>query len=226
MTPLAKVMADTEATLRSRGFVDADELDREARKAPLQEVVRQLPRSAMACSRDELLARVHVEPMHAAVQRWEWGSPGLVLLGLTGAGKTSAAAWLVRRLVADAYQTGSGFDSATRIRWVHAARVADAIREWPLGSGTPPIIRQCERAALLIVDDAGWDVDPAPLSKIFNTRYEHTKPTMLTSAKKPDALAEHYGAPVIRRLLESAGSRALVVQAWDHDWLKGGMRDA
>lgn len=213
MEPLKKTMDDLEAHLaREWAKQEADDARREdAERLEVISLVRRRIPEFCRCSMTELAQRAHPDLLTVA-HRWSWGSPNLLLLGKTGAGKTSAAALIVRLLTRHGVRVGGpAFEKARHIHWAHAAQIAMAERQWPLGHGRSDRILRWERAELMVIDDAGWDMDPVPVSMLLNARMEAGLPTIITSGKRSGELQNHYGDAVVRRMLEPNGK---VVQVW------------
>lgn len=135
----------------------------------------------------------------------------LLLLGPTGAGKTSAMGWIFRKLVALGVRDGGdAWHRSHAMRWLAAVDLERARREHPLGKGDAPEIVQAQHASILFLDDAGWDKDPKAVSEIFNVRYESQRITVCTSGLTLAGFEQHYGAAVARRMTE-AGGKARVI---------------
>ena len=82
-----------------------------------------------------------------------------------------------------------------------------------LGEGEPPIVRDAVAAPLLLLDDVGQEVvaGTAAIAHVIQHRYDHAKPTLVTSGLTVEQLLSRYGAGVVRRLVETAGG-ALVLK--------------
>lgn len=147
--------------------------------------------------------------------RWTWGDPGVGLLGGTGIGKSTAAALVYRRLLGIGWREGGeAWERAQRLRWFAADALGRARREHRLGHGDAPELLEAASASLLVLDDAGWDRDPEGVSDVLAVRYERGAPTLITSGKTLVELAHHYGAAVMRKLVESGGKRATIIDCF------------
>lgn len=199
--PLAP--ADVEAELRQERLIES------------REVRDRLPPFLRHADRSALEGRVTGAGLLAAALAWRWGAGSLLLLGPTRCGKSTVAAHMYRRLLAEAVRAGgAAWTGAHGMAWFGAEELFAAGRAHPLGKGDVPETVAAERATLLFLDDAGWDRDPAPVSAVLNARYERQAPTVITSGKTPDELTAHYGAAVVRRMVESGGKPAKVVNCF------------
>lgn len=194
-----------------------DDLNAE-RRARMQAAARvrdRLPGFLRHAKGQDMLARVAVDVLKQTASAWRWGAGGLVFLGMTRIGKSTVAAWLFRRLLHEGWNRGgSDWELAQRLRWYSAEALCQARKEHPLGHGEAPEIVHANAASLLVIDDAGWDRDPTAVSSVLAARYEKGLPTLITSGKTLEELNQHYGAAVVRRIMESGGKRAVVVDCF------------
>lgn len=194
------------------------DLEVDARRERLvesREVRDRLPPFVRHAERAVLEARVKGAGLLAAVSAWRWGAGNLILQGPTRCGKSTAAGHLFRRLLAAGVRGGgSDWYGAERMRWFGAEELLAASRAHPLGKGDAPEVGNACYASLLFLDDAGWDRDPAVVSSILNARYERSAPTVITTGKTADELTAHYGAAVVRRMVESGGKSAVLVNCF------------
>lgn len=191
------------------------DLEQEKRASESGEIRSRIPGFLRGPKGSELLERVSAKPLKQSVSAWRIGAASLVLLGATKIGKTTAAGWLFRRLVFEGVKHGgSAWDFARRLAWFDAEELSRSRREHPLGKGDAREIVEASTASLLFLDDAGWDRDPEAVSVVLNARYKAELPTLVTSGKTTDELTAHYGAAVVRRMLESGGKRATVVDCF------------
>jgi DNA replication protein DnaC len=194
---------DNSVTVRGR-------LPEFVRNRPLQELAKRVAGAKVTGARPDAGKR-----LLEAARGWRWGSPSLLLLGPTKVGKSTVAAMLFRALVGRGIEEGGDdWERAQAMRWFGAEDLATARRQHPLGKGEAPDVEDACMATLLFIDDAGWDKDPAVVSEILDARYERMQPTVLTSGKTRHELTDHYGAAVVRRLIESGGKRATVVEVF------------
>lgn len=125
--------------------------------------------------------------------------PSVLLVGATGTGKTFAAYGAIRALSVSgagcAWQAMTAADLYARLRPRHRV---DSEEEFDLVA----------RAGLLMVDDLGaakqteWTEEVN--YRLINYRYEHNKPTLITSNVPPAQLADRLGERVASRLEEMA----------------------
>lgn len=130
------------------------------------------------------------------VDGWPW--PELVtLVGRSGAGKTSAAVAIARRLAeAGAVRPGG-------VRFLAARDLVASKRS--SGFDDPRELDLALRADLLILDDVGSGVsgtapELATVVRVIMDRHDRVAPTLVTSGHTNVQLAEIYGAGVARRL--------------------------
>jgi len=190
------------------------EPDRE-RQEKSPDILRRLPRFLRHETSLSLEARVSSQQLREAANWWHWNRGNLVLMGPSGCGKSTAAAIVVRRMVDRGVAEG-GFcwTDALGIWWFAAGELERARREHPLGQGeAPEVVKACS-ARLLVIDDAGWDRDPAPVSHVLDQRMQSARPTIITTGLTPGELSGHYGAAVIRRIVEAGGRKARVVDCF------------
>lgn len=227
--PAARTASDfmALAKLAEPAFEDSDD-GRTARTLFLRGVWETLPDNLRA-RRAELEQRAH-ERMRSVANGWWFDGPNLLILGPTGVGKTSGAALIVRRLIEDAIRTpvaferdarrhwrgcGSSFELAGLIRWQGCRELSTAMREHPLGQGTPEAIARCQNARLLVLDDIGGSDDPGALERVLNARYERGWPTITTSGLSTRDLAATFGDAMVRRMLQRRGRDGLVVSLFE-----------
>ena len=191
------------------------DLEQEQRAAESVELRERVPRFLRERKGPELLSAVSSKELAKAASAWRVGAPSLILLGPTRIGKSTAAGWLFRRLVHEGVKHGGvAWTFAKRLAWFGADALDRARREHPLGKGDAAEIVQACSASLLVIDDAGWDRDRQAVSEVLADRYERELPTVITSGRTTDELTVHYGAAVVRRMLESGGKRATVVDCF------------
>jgi DNA replication protein DnaC len=124
--------------------------------------------------------------------------PSLLLLGVTGVGKTHEAYGAMRELAVSGVYT----------QWqvTTAADLYAALRPRH-GVDSEAEFRRYRDARLLLVDDLGAERKPTEFTeeinfRLINHRYEHHLPTLMTSNVRPRDLADRLGDRVISRLAE------------------------
>lgn len=124
--------------------------------------------------------------------------PSLLLLGVTGVGKTHEAYGAMRELAVSGvyaqWQTTTAADLYAAIRPRH-------------GVDSETEFRRYRDARLLLVDDLGAERKPTEFTeeinfRLINHRYEHHLPTLMTSNMRPKELSERLGDRVTSRLVE------------------------
>jgi len=125
--------------------------------------------------------------------------PSLLLIGNTGSGKTHQAYGAVRALCV----------SGAACSWTvtTAADFYAALRPRPKVD-SEEVFERHARAGLLVLDDLGaakgteWNEEVN--YRLINYRYEHEKPTLITSNVRPSQLGAVLGERVASRLVEMA----------------------
>lgn len=220
--PVGTTLADVlTAASRARAAHEASGIsvpsDEQERRLRLKPIADSLPAGAREATRHALEARVHPKILRA-VLAWHWGSGNLVLMGMTGAGKTSGAAHLVRRLCGEAARHGGeAFEKCQLIRWQSCRVLSDAGNEHRRGTGTLELITRCQNARLLVLNDMGMADDRNTLERVLDERNERGWPTIITTgmrAKGPDSLDALLGDALSRRLFECKGDKGTFVEVW------------
>lgn len=171
-------------------------------KGALSRVIATIPqRFKWAASGDPaaLQARVKLSAERIAKALESPPDGDLMLIGNTGAGKTSLA---VAMLCAGVRQN-PGLRSQDRFAAAYA--LAGARARHPLGQGEAPEIKAAMKAPLLLLDDLGSEADDRRnvLTDIIFARHEGDLPTWVTSGFPPEHLMGRYGSALIRRLIEN-----------------------
>lgn len=142
------------------------------------------------------------------------GTTSLVLLGPTGAGKTSS-------LVAQLHRLRAGAEAAVAARtelhrgspddqppcplvdyaWTTEAQLVAARRGHRLGAGEAPLVERAMSAPLLVLDEITGSA-PALVMEIADARYAAQLPTWSTAGMPARQLATRVGAACLRRLVE------------------------
>lgn len=142
----------------------------------------------------------------ATVRTWHPDNGGLLLLGPTGCGKTSA---LVARLHelhddarADAEKRGRDARRPVRFAWCTESDLVAARRGHRLGDGEAPLVRRAMEAPVLIVDEVGPVRDVNVLFEVLDRRYARGLVTVATSGKTPAQLVASHGDACLRRMVE------------------------
>jgi DNA replication protein DnaC len=138
--------------------------------------------------------------------RGEW--PFLLLLGGTGAGKTTLGTAVFRHLADRVLAPGATEADEEFVRgmvWMPGVELARARRETPLGKPITKVERALN-ATVLMLDDLGQEApcDKDDLVYVLTERQRHRRPTLVTYGFSLGSLAERYGAHLERRLTERA----------------------
>ncbi len=134
---------------------------------------------------------------------------GALLLGPTGAGKSSVAAWALRR-----WQSIKQ-PEPVRLSWLDALEATDAERRYRLGTGDPEELASAYQADWLVLDDVGLSSSASLVQLVLARRYQACLPTIVTSGLTPDQLSTHIGAASVRRVVEFEGKPGLFVNCHD-----------
>jgi len=184
------------------------------------EAWRRVP-STFRASTAELLKRLEHERAQPGGRRLlgklrEARTVAALLAGPTGCGKTTAAAVLVARALAEFEASGGErFACATDLLWTNAVEIALAERRHALGAGEPELLVKARRCGLLVLDDVGIEEQGA-VFPILSTRYDECRPTIVTTAQTPGGLTKHLGAAGVRRVVEQhVGMPVLVAKCHD-----------
>lgn len=139
---------------------------------------------------------------------------GALVVGPTGVGKSAAIACLARRLIlqwrAPEIDRWPPREAEPPVRVAAARDIAKARREAPLG-GEPELLQRANWCSVLLIDDLGWETDPADVLGVIASRYDAGKPTVVTSGLTLQEFGDRYGAAVLRRIIEAGGKKGRVV---------------
>jgi DNA replication protein DnaC len=177
----------------------------------LRRTLESMPEWPVKAARDERRKVIHPKLL-AAIDAWD-GKSSLVVLGPTGAGKTTGMVELVITL-------------ATRQAWPLCpvplfAKARDLTQAWrgsKLGAEVDPeCVDAAKSARLLLLDDLGQEPnDPQRvLWAIADARYDRRTPTIVTSGLRVDGLTTRYEDAFLRRFEEACGKDSgRVVDLW------------
>jgi len=200
----------------SRGDLCADctnaEIE-ELRGMALAYARRTLPSMPHAHLGNPELAAMVAPDMLRAARTWSVKTGGLVLLGSTGAGKTTCAVAIARHRL-DTAKTAEQVRIAAGIRFMstldlHRVRTEHARSGFGAArvDSDPPMVARAKTTALLILDEVGFEPagrreDIAVVFDVAQARYNAGLPTIVTSGLSEDELARRYGEATKRRLFE------------------------
>lgn len=211
---LGAILGGDLAKLIASNFDDGDAAEdvRRARHTEARAVRDRLPQFVRAAKPIEMQQRIGSSALLDVAKRWSWGDGNVLLCGPTRSGKTTAAAYLFRRLLQRAVDVGGNdWENARWMRWASAEDLSVTRRNHGLGQGDPPEVIEACNARLLFLDDAGWDKDITEVCSVLAARYERGVPTVITTGHPRAALIAHYGSAVVRRMIEAGGKRSTVV---------------
>lgn len=171
-----------------------------------KEIRRVLPTAPFGAVADPALLELVPPACRAIARDWVPRSGGLLLLGPTGIGKSATATYIARRLARARIVDRKGGGA----RWASAIDLANATARSPLGV-VPEVIGQAKAAAVLVLDDLGWQERDGAVAEVIAARYDGERQTIVTSGQPWPALVERYSEAMLRRLLESGGVRGRIV---------------
>lgn len=165
--------------------------------------------------------------LRAFAERWDHSKGSALLLGPSGAGKTSAAARALRRLEADAVakilEDGASvygmppsaaeesLSALSSTLWTKAFELVEALGVYGNELNAPLIVKAKE-ASILVVDELG--PEPAKhigvIFDIIDRRYERGAPTVGTSGLTKAAFLSRYGDAFFRRLTDGTVGNRLI----------------
>lgn len=156
-------------------------------------VEKQLAASGMG--ERALAAAANPKPSEALDATQQWFASGkcwLVLLGGTGTGKTTAAAWALGRVLKQ-HETA---EARTASRLSRMSGFDEGARE----------LERLSQASLLVVDDIGAEAQTAwgqgLLSELLDSRHQGFKKTILTSNLGQEAFKQRVGERMVDRIRE------------------------
>lgn len=179
MKPLSELIADVETSLERRWARSCSTASNNRRSEVAEAAGKILP-ALMLAPRGAMVLRVHDEKLLRASTSWAWGEGNMLFMGMTGIGKSTAAALLVRRLIAEEAERGQ-IEKASRICFASARELTADKRAHPYGKGEPQSVDRAMHAPLLVLDDVNTDSDGELMLAILDERYNRSLPTVLTT---------------------------------------------
>jgi DNA replication protein DnaC len=142
-------------------------------------------------------------PYVQAVESWEYGPQGLILVGPAGKGKSRAAWMLIKRWMLEGKRCYG--TTATQLAKAAADQWHSRVEE---RNKAEFVIQECRGAGILLIDDLGkqkfTERAELELFDILEYRTSHKKPTIATSNADGKTfrqmLSEDRGEPILRRL--------------------------
>lgn len=184
------------------------EYDKERRDERIEKVQAArdtLPRWPWARFGDPEFERRANAKLLVAGKVWTPMAGNLVLLGPTGDGKTAVATAIAQRLLDAAVASDLAEREqrwATGLRFASAPELVTARRENRFGTGEAPLVRSAMLAAVLILDELGFEPADSVILEVTDARYRTNRVTITTSGLTEDGLSARYGDAVARRLSE------------------------
>lgn len=178
----------------------------------LEHLVSDVPSWAWCMAQSQLSHAVRSERLLTLLTKWKPELGSALLLGPSGAGKTTVAAQIVRRRCDEAIEACARVAScdtaeltlAAGIVWTTGPQLIVARREHSLGAGEAPLITKAKRASLLVLDELGHEsatADPS-LFDVLDLRYSRAAPSIVTSGLRRTEFLGRYGDALFRRLTE------------------------
>ncbi len=131
----------------------------------------------------------------------------VVLVGPTGAGKTSLAVAMFRAWLEQRVPLGERVSEADgQSLFVSAFKLNKARAQHPLGQGEAPLIERACNATLVVIDDLGAETGLRDdgVREVLHTRHEDARATWVTTFLTPPQTAAKYGGGIARRLSKDA----------------------
>lgn len=128
------------------------------------------------------------------------GDSGRLLLGPTGCGKTLAAAVAGARIAAS--------KSETWVRWIRA----DELSRIMSVRGGAEEIETLKRGRVLVIDELGYERFPELVLEVIGARHDDDLPTVVTSGKTLQEIADRYSDATVRRITETGSGK--VTNCW------------
>lgn len=196
---------------RARMLAEVERADEARLLASLRaQVEARIPERFRARPVAALLTAIRAPEFRRVAERWRYGHPGCVLSGPSRVGKTTAAAVVLRRLLATDDPRWRSLRWVTPLRLVRARQDA---RSNPDGADPQTLL---ERASAVILDDLGQepatDLGREVVHELLEARYGRGLPTIATTELTRAQLLDRYGAATLARILESGGRDGKVVE--------------
>lgn len=164
------------------------------------------PVDAVESVRRIVLREITKSPAAEAAESWWTGMrqefPMLALLGPTGLGKSTAAAWAMYQCAREyPWNSQAGGGTAWEpLVWLNAEDLA-LLQGW-FEEGKRQYA-EAQRAWLLVIDDAGHETSRpaiAALTDLLQRRMDQRRATVLSTNLRGTAFTQRYSAPVVDRM--------------------------
>jgi DNA replication protein DnaC len=147
--------------------------------------------------------------MVTAGKAWTPKAGNLILSGPTGLGKTVTAVAIANAIYDQAFDADpkNWIDQkkvvlARRTWFVTGHQLVESRRSTPLGRGIPELVGHAYDAAVLILDEVGYEPRDEVVFSVIDERYRDGAPTIVTSGLDMAGLRARYGDAAIRRLTD------------------------
>lgn len=203
-----------------RAIAQRQQVDRERRQlledcnAHTATALKSVPAWAHVRDLDDFRRLIKNEKLRSFAIKWDQSMGSCLLIGPSGAGKTSAIAMAIRRLrrnLIDAVLAQPDNLPARKahkefgFRWTTASEIARALAQHRMGSGAEPeLIDRAVETRILIIDELGPEPEryAGDIFDIIDRRYVSQLPTLITSGHPMATLQARYGSAFFRRLTE------------------------
>lgn len=175
--------------------VDSERAERESQAG---DVLARLPDYVREPSSEVLLTRMqHVTIRGFATKAT--GATSALVIAAGRPGKTTALAYLFRRLLARGVRAGgAAWTLAQGMRWTSASDIEAAARDGKGRSRAPSA--ELVGATLLFVDDLGFDRFGTAVTSILHSRHDRGRHTIAATSRPRDQLEAKYSDDVVARL--------------------------
>ena len=179
------------------------------REELVEEIIQRarIPRRFTGCTFDTFERVQGVDDALDATREWADSftldtERGILLAGNWGSGKTHLAVAALRTTVERTF---------VEARFVSAGELVSRVRSGERLDWTP--VEEAIEAELLLLDDLGQEVGTEfvrdIVARVLFGRYDHARPTIMTSNLGPDGLKRVFGGAVLSRIHQMADARTL-----------------
>lgn len=159
-----------------------------------------IPKKYLTQGAKQALCRVTTEPLRELAKSWE-GASGVAILGDTGCGKSLCAALGCERV-------RKVHESEGWVKWIRADELSRLLQE----RNGAELVNLVKEARLLVIDELGYERWPETILEVVGSRYDHERPTVLTSGLRSEPFALRYSDATIRRVTETGDG--MLIDCW------------